>query len=46
MLLCGFHWHSSYSIWIPTFVLLHNVYFKAIACDSQGVPVATSYYIY
>ena len=33
MLLCGFHWHSRYSNWISTFVLMHTV------C-AQGVPVA------
>ena len=27
MLLCGFHWHSRYSIWISTFILLHCVWF-------------------
>ena len=43
MLICGFHCHSRYSIWISTFVLLHTVYFKAIACGSQGVPVATNW---
>ena len=25
MLLCGFHWHSRYSIWISTFVLMHTM---------------------
>ena len=25
MPICGFHWHSRYSIWISTFVLLHCV---------------------
>ena len=43
MPICGFNWHSRYSIWISTFVLLHTVYFKAIACGSQGVPEATTY---
>ena len=43
MPICGFHWHFSYSIWISTFILLHTVYFKAIVCGSQGVPVATTY---
>ena len=33
MLLCGFHWHSRYSIWISTFVLMHTVL-------AQGVPLA------
>ena len=36
ILLCGFHWHSRYSIWISTFVLLCAVWFT-------GVPVANSY---
>ena len=38
MPVCGFHWHSRYSIGF-----LHLFY--CIACSSQGVPVATNYYI-
>ena len=33
MLLCDFHWHSRYSIWISTFVLIDSVCFKAIVCE-------------
>ena len=32
MLLCGFHWHFRYSIWISTFVLLHCVWFPESSC--------------
>ena len=32
MPVCGFHWHSRYSIWIPTFVLLHSVWFPGSSC--------------
>ena len=39
MLLCGFHWHSRYSIWISTFVLLDSVCFRAIVCGSQEDPL-------
>ena len=35
MLLCGFHWHSRYSIWISTFVLLHCVWFTGSSCGQQ-----------
>ena len=35
MLLCGFHWHSRYSIWISTFVLLHTVWFTGGSCGKQ-----------
>ena len=43
MLLCGFHWHSRYSIWISTFILIDSMCFRAIPCGSQGVPVTTRY---
>ena len=33
MFLCGFHWHSRYSIWISTFVLLHCVWFSGSSCN-------------
>ena len=52
MLLCGFHWHSRYSIWISTFILMHIVYaqgvpvaLNCIASGFQGVPVATNHCI-
>ena len=32
MLLCGFHWHSRYSIQISTFVSLHCVWFTGSSC--------------
>ena len=35
MLLCGFHWHSRYSIWISPFVLLHCVWFTGSSCGQQ-----------
>ena len=35
MLLCGFHWHSMYSIWISTFVLLHTVWITGSSCGQQ-----------
>ena len=35
MLLCGFHWHSRYSIWISTFVLLHCMWFTGSSCGQQ-----------
>ena len=35
MLLCGFHWHSRYSIWISTFVLLHCMWFTGSSCHQQ-----------
>ena len=37
MLLCGFHWHSRYSIWISTFVLFDSVCFKAIVCELRDL---------
>ena len=35
MLLCGFHRHSRYSIWISTFVLLHCVWFTGSSSGQQ-----------
>ena len=35
MLLCGFHWHSRYSIWISTFVLFHCMWFTGSSCAQQ-----------
>ena len=35
MPVCDFHWHSKYSIWISTFVLLHCVWFPGISCDHK-----------
>ena len=35
MLLCGFHWHSRYTIWISTFVLLHCMWFTGSSCGQQ-----------
>ena len=35
ILLCDFHWHSRYSIWISTFVLLHCVWFTGSSCGQQ-----------
>ena len=35
MLLCGFHWHSRYSIWISTFVLMHCGWFTWSSCGQQ-----------
>ena len=32
MPICGFHWHSRYSIWISTFILLHCVWFPGSSC--------------
>ena len=40
MLLCGFHWHSRYIIWISTFVLLHTMWFTGSCCDQQLPSVA------
>ena len=44
MLLCGFHWHSRYSIWISTFVLLHCVWFKGSSCGQQLPSVVRCHY--
>ena len=41
MLLCGFHWHCRYSIWISTLVLFDCVCFKANSVWTQEAPVAT-----
>ena len=35
MPICGFHWHSRYSIWIFTFVLLHCVWFPGSSCGHK-----------
>ena len=35
MPICGFHWHSRYSIWISTFVLLHCVWFPGSSCGHR-----------
>ena len=35
MPICGFHWHSRYSIWISTFVLLHCVWFPGSSCGHK-----------
>ena len=35
ILLCGFHWHSRYSILISTFVLLHCMWFTGSSCGKQ-----------
>ena len=39
MLLCGFHWHSRYSIWISTFVLMH---FRVV-CREFLYPISAKY---
>ena len=39
MLLCGFHWHSRYSIWISTFVLLHCMWFTGSSYSQQLLSV-------
>ena len=43
MLLCSFHWHSSYSIWISTFVLLHCVWFTGSFYGQQLLSVVKCY---
>ena len=43
MLLCGLHWHSRYSIWISTFVLLHCVWFTGSSCGQQLPSVVISH---
>ena len=35
MPVCGFHWHSRYSIWISTFVLLHCMWFPGSSSDHK-----------
>ena len=35
MPICGFHWHSRYSIWISTFVLLHCMWFPGSSCGHK-----------
>ena len=35
MPICGFHWHSRYSIWISTFILLHCVWFPGSSCGHK-----------
>ena len=35
MPICGFHWHSRYSIWISIFVLLHCVWFPGSSCGHK-----------
>ena len=32
MLLCGFYWHSRYSIWICTFIVIKFVWLAAVLC--------------
>ena len=35
MLLCGFDWHSRYSIGISTFILINSVWFTGSSCNQQ-----------
>ena len=35
LFLCGFHWHSRYSIWIFTFILTTTLWFTGNFCDQK-----------